>query len=289
MSLDQWDGRQAKANRSYNGPWEKFKVEFLGGNQVAFKGWNGKYMCCDRGRIVVNRNHLGPWEKFTVYKTGSNQWDLPKGESYLAIRGVNGWVVVESDGTVNCNRGRAGPWEKISGWTQPFPWNVDKIEFNLNAGKTGSSKPLVLGRIVNDNRGGSVERKRVKEIRETIAETSTFSHTAGVGIEVGTTFSTGVPFIAKGEISVTLSAHYEHTWGQTTTKTKSFTDTIHCKSPPRTKTVCEYVANKATIDVPYKITFSQGAHKKVVEGVWKGVSVFEDHMTFTESKASVQD
>merc|ERR1712037_906724 len=104
--------------------------------------------------------------------------------------GVNGWVVVESDGTVNCNRGRAGPWEKFSGWTQPFPWDVDKIEFNLNAGKTGSSKPVVLGRIVNDNRGGSVERTRMKEFKETIAETSTFSHTAGVGIEVGTTFST---------------------------------------------------------------------------------------------------
>lgn len=285
VSLDTLGGEQAKANRDSNGPWEKFKVEFLGGNKVAFKGWNGKYMCCHQGWIVVNRTRRGEWETFTVYKTSSKGSGLPEGNDYIAIRGVNGFLTVETDGKVTCNRGEARTWEKFSGWMNSVPWVVDKVEFDIKNGIKGGNKPKGLGRIVNDNRQGSITRVTSKEITETVTETSFFSNAVGVGIEVGTTFSTGVPFIAKGEISVTVSASYEHTWGGETTREKSYTDTIHCESPPRTKTLCEYVANTATMDVPYKMNVSQGSYRtKVVEGTWKGVSVFEDHMTFTEIK-----
>ena len=47
LSLDAWDGHYMKANRAQNGPWEKFKPLFIGNNQIALKGWNGKYISCN--------------------------------------------------------------------------------------------------------------------------------------------------------------------------------------------------------------------------------------------------
>jgi len=269
---------------SGNSPVSKFRVEILGKNKIALKGWNGKYMCCDNGTIKVNRDNLHSWEMFTVFTTSDkSSTDLPEGQDYVALKGVNGFLAVEPNGKVTCNRARAGPWERFSGWTAPISWTVKKIDFDLESGVKGGSKPQNLGRVVVNNLEGSIVRSMSKEISQEVAETSTFSNEAGVGLEVSTTFETGVPFVAKGEISASVSASYSHTWGTETTKTKKFTDTIHCVSPAYTTTVCEYVAAKANLNVPYKMTIAQGSYnEKIVEGTWEGVSVFEDHMIYEE-------
>ena len=50
-------------------------------------------------------------------------------------------------------------------------------------------------------------------VSRTVTETSSFSHTAGASVTIGTTFSVGVPFIAKGEVSVSATASYSYTTG----------------------------------------------------------------------------
>ena len=46
----------------------------------------------------------------------------------------------------------------------------------------------MIGKIVNDNRQGTVERTLEKEFKETFAQTESWGNTAGVSITVGTTF-----------------------------------------------------------------------------------------------------
>ena len=65
---------------------------------------------------------------------------------------------------------------------------MEKVDFDLENSIKGVNKPRILGIIVNDHRQGSITRGKSKEITETVIETSFFSNTAGVGIEVGTTF-----------------------------------------------------------------------------------------------------
>ena len=68
------------ANKRDNGPWEKFRPHFLGGNMVALKAWNNKWVAChDKIEMQANRDVIGPWEKFYVYTTSSKEWDLAEG------------------------------------------------------------------------------------------------------------------------------------------------------------------------------------------------------------------
>ena len=104
---------------------------------------------------------------------------------------------------------------------------------------------------MNDNRGGSIERVITRGFSETFAQTENWGNAAGAEISVGTSFSTGVPFIAEGEISMEVSASYEHTWGKETYHETTYSTTVTCKAPPKTKVVCSYITNSAKLDVPY--------------------------------------
>lgn len=122
MSMHTGDGNSMSANRGAVGPWEKFAVEYQGGDVFAFKAWNGKYVCCNNGQnMQANRGALGPWEKFYVYTTNDKGWGVKdNGDKYVALKSVafNKWVVAEGNDALNCNRDAPGPWEKWYGWTE---------------------------------------------------------------------------------------------------------------------------------------------------------------------------
>ena len=50
-------------------------------------------------------------------------------------------------------------------------------------------------------------------VTKTVSETSSFSHTTGASVTIGTTFEVGVPAIAMGSISVDMSLSYEYSQG----------------------------------------------------------------------------
>ena len=71
----------------------------------------------------------------------------------------------------------------------------------------------MIGIISNDNRGGSITRTLSKNLTKTFHQVESWSNTAGVGIKVGASFKTGVPFIAEGKISSSVSSSFSHNWG----------------------------------------------------------------------------
>ena len=127
-----------KGDRGHNGGYEKFKPSFLGGNMVALKAWNGKYVTCDdHSNMHANRNAVNAWERFYVYTTSSKEGNLPKGQDYLALKSVsfNKFVSNSNGDTIRCDKSRPGPWEKWGGWRKPIPWVVKKIDYDLKKGK----------------------------------------------------------------------------------------------------------------------------------------------------------
>lgn len=95
-------------------------------------------MSCDNGdKVQANRGAIGGWEKFYVYTTSDRDGGLAEGRDYLALKSAHFNRFVTNDGgdVVKCNRGAPGLWEKWGGWRDPIPWAVEKIDFNLNAGK----------------------------------------------------------------------------------------------------------------------------------------------------------
>jgi len=184
---------------------------------------------------------------------------------------------------VYCNRNAPGNWEKWHGWTKPTPWTVDRLDFDLSKGSVSPRPPVVIGKIVNDNRDGTVARKLTKEFSKTVSQTETYENEVAVEISATATFETGVPFIAKGEVETTLTSGYKHKWGKQDYTETTYTDTVECESPPGVKTICSYVAKRAKMDVPYTMYLTRpGGFTRTVGGVWKGVSTFEDHISFDE-------
>ena len=62
------------------------------------------------------------------------------------------------------------------------------------------------------NKSGQMQTTRYT-VTKSVTESSSFSHTAGASITVGTTFEVGVPLIAMGSISLSVSASYSYTSG----------------------------------------------------------------------------
>ena len=80
MSQNEGDGTPMKGNREELGPWEKFRPTFLGGNMVALKAWNNRWVACDKANeMQANRGGIGPWEQFYVYTTSDREGGLSQG------------------------------------------------------------------------------------------------------------------------------------------------------------------------------------------------------------------
>jgi hypothetical protein len=287
LSINDWNGNNPRADRSRNGRLEKFRIHLLGGNQVAIKGWNNKWMSCQlNGNLQINRDRLGSLEKFYIYTTSSCASGLEVGDDCLAIKSAKfgKWVVAEANGDANCNRDRPGSLEKWFGWLKPTPWYIESIEFDLRNGKLGAQSPENLGQITCNNKQGSITRDCSRIISKTVAQTESYENSIGVGITVGTTFEAGVPFVAEGQISMELSTTYTHTWGDSTYEETKYEQNVKCTVPAKTSVVCKYVSYKAELDVPYTMHLTKpGGWKKSHSGVWHAVSTFDAHVEYIES------
>ena len=123
-----------RADRGLNGPEEKFKPYFLGGDQVALKAWNNKWVTCDKKKqLRANGGAIGNNEKFLVYTTNSKGDGLSPGEDYIALKSTafNRFVHNDKGNWIGCNRERPGPYEKWEGWARAAPWNIDRVQFDL--------------------------------------------------------------------------------------------------------------------------------------------------------------
>ena len=65
------------------------------------------------------------------------------------------------------------------------------------------------------NNQGSSDQSVAMSISETVSETMSFSHSAGVSVTVGTEFSVGIPFLAEGKVSTEISTSYDFSYGKT--------------------------------------------------------------------------
>ena len=118
---------------------------------------------------------------------------------------------------------------------------------------------------------------------KSFAQTENWSNTAGASITVGTTFKTGIPFIVSGEISTSVTAAFDHTWGKTTYEELTYSTFVNCPAPPGIKVTCKYLTKTAQLDVPYTMYLSRsGGVTKTATGIWTGVQTFNDHIEFIE-------
>ena len=67
--------------------------------------------------------------------------------------------------------------------------------------------------------------------------------------QVGTTFSAGIPFVGKGEVSLEVSASYAHTWGKSETQSKTWETSNECVAGAGIKVTCEFFVLKVCMSL----------------------------------------
>ena len=105
-----------------------------------------------------------------------------------------------------------------------------------------------------------------------VTEEETFTHTGGTSLEIGATFDAGVPLVVNGKISAGLTVSSEHTWGKTTSTTKT-TATLPYLAPAHRYVVCEGLMNVVTVSVPYTMTIKHNHYgcTCAFQGIYKNV------------------
>ena len=88
-------------------------------------------------------------------------------------------------------------------------------------------------------------RNRISGLAFAVRVVGTRRYTLFVlGMQVGTKFQAGIPLVGKKEISVDVTASYEHTWGSTESETKTWSVHDNCVANAGVRLTCEFFVTK---------------------------------------------
>ncbi|XP_069488430.1 uncharacterized protein [Ambystoma mexicanum] len=156
---------------------------------------------------------------------------------------------------------------------------IVNLEFLPDIGEILSKETEMVQEQVYDNSKSTSVLKATFKVEKTLVAESSFSHQHGFEVVAGSelTVESGVPFISKGSIKVTVSATTRHDWNFTETnriETK-VSMSQQFEIPPGKCIMRSCVVKKALMDVPYcaKIITVFG-YQTTISGIWKGVSYY---------------
>lgn len=133
-------------------------------------------------------------------------------------------------------------------------FDLQDVDYDIKNGKITEMPPQNAGvKTIENETSQSQQTKYI--VTKTVSETSSFEHTTGASISVGTTFGVGIPIVAMGEISVEVSASYDYTEGQSREESKSVTAEFWCTSSAYTVTECQSFLFRDKVEVPYTMTW----------------------------------
>ncbi|KAK0209833.1 hypothetical protein IW262DRAFT_1281142 [Armillaria fumosa] len=153
---------------------------------------------------------------------------------------------------------------------------VKSVDYDVAQGKILTVTPHVLANQTLTNNSDD-EQEMSFSFSETVTHTSKFEHTTGFTIEVGTEFSAGLPLVAEGKISVSVSHSNEFTFGTENTFSKTYTANFPVKAGPKKTVRGVSSVQEGTLEVPYTIHLASKSTGVWVEtkGIWRGVSSWE--------------
>ena len=121
-------------------------------------------------------------------------------------------------------------------------------------------RPTDAGQIKVSAEGSPNEQSATLTVSEEVSETSSFSHTAGATVTVGTEFKAAIPLVGSGKVTAELSASYEYSSGEERSVTKKMSAEFPCVASPGKTANCKALIFKFKARCPYKQTWQ---HKHI--------------------------
>lgn len=160
-------------------------------------------------------------------------------------------------------------------------YQIVDIIFDTDNGKISNVQELISGSGECMNNITDMNGEESVEINSpgNMTETSSFSHTAGVSISVGTAFKTNVPIVADWFRWIRLGPSYDYEWGKETTISHQVGHPQNVTCRPGEIIIAECGAYTGTMDVPYRMILETTETKIRFEstGIWRGTYTFDPH------------
>lgn len=129
---------------------------------------------------------------------------------------------------------------------------VEKIEYHLDLGKIISSTPLVIANQTLENKAAT-EQDVAFDVKEKVAQSSTFEYAAGFTIAIGFALSGGVPGVVEAGFALDTSVSQEWKYGTTNEYSKSYTAHVPATAAPGATARAISSVNRGDIEVPFTI------------------------------------
>lgn len=156
------------------------------------------------------------------------------------------------------------------------------LDFDIDNAKLVKERPFVIGLATVENSEDAILTYQFAASKE-IAVTESFTHSHGFNVEAGTEFTTGVPFLAEGKISLSFQQTNNFEVGKTTTKTEKIESTSSISVETKGTWLFKAVLQIAEMNVPYKACGFQRTdwfkgQCGCSTGIWKKTATWGKHL-----------
>jgi len=163
---------------------------------------------------------------------------------------------------------------------------ISSIDYDINAAKILQSGPAELYRQIVKNETMLTQTSTING-SASVSETSGWSDTVAIMVGVSTTFTTEIPFVAEGEVTVSAEVTNTYEWNGSTTRTKTWGFDTPVSVPPQTTMVGLVSATISTITVPYTLkgtlVLKSGTRMTgQIRGIYIGANSYDLTVTFTQ-------
>ncbi|XP_047957994.1 natterin-1-like [Salvia hispanica] len=169
--------------------------------------------------------------------------------------------------------------------------NIYNVVYRMQDARIYDEVPYVASSSVLTN-SSDQEAAMAVQITYQDEKSYTFSRNLSLTAGVETTFSTGMPFIVEGEITVSFEINTTLQWETATKTTTSVVASGSIPVPAKSTAVIEYVGTKGTCDVPYSYTQQDKSsadgsvsYTEQADGIYKGISFYNFHFVVKSAKA----
>lgn len=158
--------------------------------------------------------------------------------------------------------------------------SIYDVNFRLMDARIYSESILTMatGEAANATREPNVVELRFSFVEST---SSTWNTTLSATVGVTTTFKSGVPFIAQGEITVSTEFTGAYEWGTTRTEERTVETTYTIVVPPMSAVSVRMLASRGSCDVPFSYYQSDKLYDGTFEtfykldGIYTGVNSYD--------------
>lgn len=132
--------------------------------------------------------------------------------------------------------------------------------YDVETSSMTAMKPTDAGHIKVSAEGSPNKQSATMTVSEEVGESSSFSHTAGASVTVGTEFSAKIPLVGEATVTAELSASYEYSTGKERSVTKNMSAEFPCVASPGKTANCKALIFKFKARCPYTQTWQ---HKHI--------------------------